>query len=230
MDNNSEKPTLILVEGVADQQFLIHYLRHLYGMKFSATASQSEVYVAGPVTIQYTNGWKKIKEISFVHEIQKIMDNEGTVLVVFDADSDVEARRKDLIDWRDAQGLSFDLFLFPNDKETGALEDLLESIINPINQPIFDSWMGFEESLSSVEIPWKEPTHRPTIPAKKTKIYAYIETLVGESKSQKKQIKERNRNYSDMNHWNLDSEALLPLKDFLDVHFRKDVTKSEINS
>lgn len=63
MDNNSERPTLILVEGVADQQFLIHYLRHLYGMKFSATASQSEVYVAGPVTIQYTNGWKKIKAL-----------------------------------------------------------------------------------------------------------------------------------------------------------------------
>lgn len=219
MDINSENPILILVEGVADQQFLIHYLQHLYGLKFSATASQNEVYVAGPVKIQYTDGWEKIKETSFVHEIQKIMDNEGKVLVIFDADLDVEARRKDLLDWRDAQGLAFDLFLFPNDKEPGALEDLLESIINPVNKPIFDSWKLFEDSLKSVDIPWKEPTHRPTIPAKKTKIYAYIETLVGESKSQKKLIKERNRKYSNGNHWNLDSEALLALKVFLDAFF-----------
>lgn len=219
MDINSGSPILILVEGVADQQFLIHYLQHLYGLKFLATASQSEVYVAGSVKIQYTGGWEKIKETSFAHEIQKIMDNYGKVLVIFDADSDPEARRKDLLDWRDAQGLAFNLFLFPTDKESGVLEDLLVSIINPVNTPIFDSWKLFEDSLKCVDIPWKEPTHRPTMPAKKTKVYAYIETLVGESKSQKKLIKERNRDYSNPNHWNLDSEPLSPLKDFLDVHF-----------
>lgn len=40
-----------------------------------------------------------------------------------------------------------------------------------------------------------------TIPAKKTKIYAYLETLLGKSKTQKKLIKDANRNYENTQHW-----------------------------
>lgn len=54
-----------------------------------------------------------------------------------------------------------------------------------------------------------------TIPAKKTKIYAYLETLLGKSKTQKKLIKDANRNYENTQHWNLDAEYLESLKDFL---------------
>ena len=54
-----------------------------------------------------------------------------------------------------------------------------------------------------------------TIPAKKTKIYAYLETLLGKSRSQKKLIKDANRNYKNTQHWNLDAEYLEPLKEFL---------------
>ena len=54
-----------------------------------------------------------------------------------------------------------------------------------------------------------------TIPAKKTKIYAYLETLLGTSKTQKKLIKDANRNYKNTQHWNLDAEYLEPLKEFL---------------
>ena len=53
-----------------------------------------------------------------------------------------------------------------------------------------------------------------TTPAKKTKIYGYLEALLGESKSQKELIKEANRNYENPQHWNLDSNYLLLLKDF----------------
>ena len=46
------------------------------------------------------------------------------------------------------------------------------------------------------------------------KIYGYLEALLGETKSQKELIKEANRNYENPQHWNLDAEYLLPLKDF----------------
>ena len=36
-----------------------------------------------------------------------------------------------------------------------------------------------------------------------------------ESKSQKELIKDRNRNYENLQHWNLDTEYLEPLKVFL---------------
>ena len=54
-----------------------------------------------------------------------------------------------------------------------------------------------------------------TIPAKKTKIYAHFETLLGKSRSQKKLIKDANCNYENTQHWNLDAEYLESLKEFL---------------
>jgi hypothetical protein len=57
-----------------------------------------------------------------------------------------------------------------------------------------------------------------TIPAKKTKIYAYLEVLLGVTKKEKEKIKERERDYKNKGHWNLDSDFLIPLKEFLLKH------------
>ena len=51
--------------------------------------------------------------------------------------------------------------------------------------------------------------------SKNTKLYGYLEALLGETKSQKELIKEANRNYENTQYWNLDSEYLEPLKLFL---------------
>ena len=74
-----------------------------------------------------------------------------------------------------------------------------------------------QPDLQNGQIPTSETKTPPTltIPAKKTKIYAYLETLLGKSKTQKKQIKDANRNYENTQHWNLDAEYLEPLKEFL---------------
>lgn len=212
---------LILVEGVADQQFLIHYLKHLYGLDFKEVVGNNAVYEASNITLRYIGGISKLCSRTFINEIQKTEDDGGKVLVVFDADSDYLKQKECLLTWRDNQHFSFDLFLFPNDSDNGALESLLEKIINAQNQPIFDCWNQFEETLKGINIPWKEPDHKPTIPAKKTKIYAYLETLLGDSTSQKNLIKERNRNYSNPNHWNLDTDYILSLKKFFDQFFRQ---------
>ena len=110
--------------------------------------------------------------------------------------------------------MEFELFLLPNDKDAGALEDLLENIINPDNQPVMNCWQTYEGELAKVRIPTKTPPTL-TIPAKKTKIYAYLETLLGKTRSQKELIKDRNRNYETPQHWNLDAEYLESLKRFL---------------
>ena len=60
-----------------------------------------------------------------------------------------------------------------------------------------------------------------TTPAKKTKIYGYLEALLFESESEKKKIKERDREYDNALHWNLDAEYLLPLKEFLEKWISK---------
>ena len=126
----------------------------------------------------------------------------------------MESRRKDLLEWKKTHGLDFELFLLPNDHEAGTLEDLLESIINPENKPVMDCWESYEKGLSKIQLPWRKGMPLTT-PAKKTKIYAYLEALLGKSKSQKDKIKEPNRDYTNRDHWNLDADALTELSAFL---------------
>ena len=201
-----EKPINIFVEGIADIKFIQDYVSHILNVELS----KNEVIE--------TEGWsnilsKKEKGELILNKMISNTDNDGVNLLIFDADSDLKERKQEILKWGEDNSVEFNLFLFPNNSLTGALEDLLENIINPNNSPIFDCWDEFEECIQTKNI---EGRLNPlTIPAKKTKIYGYLETLHGTSKSEKEKIKERKRNYKDQSHWNLDSEFLNPLRDFL---------------
>ena len=202
------KKFLIFVEGEADKKFFQDYYHHLFQQK------APENSVIHPGKDDDTGGYQKLEKEDALQAMRQNTDNGGVNLVIFDADKDIKARRKAIENIRSRHNVEFELFLLPNNKEVGALEDMLERIINPKNQPIMDCWQTYEDELKKVRIPTKIPPEL-TIPAKKTKIYAYLETLLGESKSQKKLVKDSNRNYRDQAHWNLDDEYLEPLKEFL---------------
>lgn len=190
----------IIVEGIADLVFFEQYYKQLFGKP----APEGFIFK--------TDGKDNLHK--FVNKMSSMTANDGVNLVIFDADKDIDARRKELLKWKEKAGISFELFLLPNNKDKGALEDLLENIINPNNQPIFNCWEDYEKELVKLEIPGRTPPPLTT-PAKKTKIYGYLEALLGETKSEKEQIKESNRNYDNTMHWNLDAEYLEPLKEFL---------------
>ena len=193
----------IYVEGIADMVFFKQYILHVLGFE---VANDSIVKL---------DGWTNLKGSVWQQRMKTMTDNGGTNIVIIDADKDIDARRADILKWKQDNGLEFELFLLPNDKDTGALEDLLEYIINPNNQPIFDCWEDYEKELVKLEIPGRTPPPLTT-PAKKTKIYGYLEALLGPTKDEKELIKERNRKYSNTIHWNLDAEYLEPLKGFLE--------------
>lgn len=190
----------IIVEGIADLVFLEQYYQHLFGKP----APEGFIFK--------TDGKDNLHK--FVNKMSSMTANDGVNLVIFDADKDIDARRKELLEWKENAGVSFELFLLPNNKDKGALEDLLENIINPNNRPIFNCWEDYEKELVKLEIPGRTPPPLTT-PAKKTKIYGYLEALLGETKREKEQIKEPKRNYATSQHWNLDAEYLEPLKEFL---------------
>lgn len=75
-------------------------------------------------------------------------------------------------------------------------------------------WRNYENELKKIQLSWKQGAPLTT-PTKKTMIYAYLEVLLGSSKSQKELIKEVNRDYTNTNHWNLNAEALKNLIEFL---------------
>ena len=198
----------IIVEGDAGKNLFEDYYHHVFGEKAPKGS------ITHPGKDGDTGGYQKLKSEDAIGVMRQNTDMGGINLVIFDADEDTESRRAELLAIKEEFGVEFELFLLPNNKDVGALEDLLENIINPNNQPVMDCWQTYEEKLREVRIPSKTP---PTlsIPAKKTKIYAYLETLLGKSRSQKKLIKDANRNYKNTQHWNLDAEYLEPLKEFL---------------
>ena len=198
----SEKYYTLYVEGIADVVFFKQYIQHCFGI---AVPDERIVNL---------EGWTNLKGISALQRMRSTTDNGGVNLVILDADTDFEARRNDVLAWKQQNGVEFELFLLPNNNDAGALEDLLENIINPNNQPIFDCWEHYEQELVQLDIPGRTPPPLTT-PAKKTKIYGYLEALLGASVEQKKLIKEANRNYGTPLYWNLDSEYLEPMKLFL---------------
>lgn len=198
----SERLFTLYVEGIADKVFFKQYLQHCFGI-----VVPDEWYVN-------LEGWTNIKGITALRRMRSTTDNGGVNIVILDADNNFEARRNEVQEWKQKNAVEFELFLLPNNHDAGTLEDLLENIINPNNRPIFDCWEHYEQELVQTDIPGRTPPPLTT-PAKKTKIYGYLEALLGETKSQKELIKEANRNYENTQHWNLDSEYLEPLKDYL---------------
>ena len=170
------KRFLIIVEGDADKKFFQDYFHHLFG------EYAPENSIIHPGKDGDTGGYGKLKSEEALLALRQNTDQGGMNLVIFDADEDIEARRKELLSIREQYDVEFELFLLPNDKDAGELEDLLEQIINPDNQPVMDCWLTYEGELRKVRIPTKTPPTL-TIPAKKTKIYAYLETLLGKTRS-----------------------------------------------
>ena len=196
----------IFVEGEADKRFIAQLLESIF----------NENIPLGNIipTNGYTNLTAVGKESLYINEMQRTTADGGVNLVIFDADSNCEVRRTELQDWERRSKVDFELFLFPDNSDSGELEDLLQQIINPVNQPVMECWDKYEDSLKKVCLSWREG--KPlTTPAKKTRIYAYLEALLGSSKTEKEKIKEAKRNYLDNNHWDLNAQALHNLIDFL---------------
>lgn len=220
----------IFVEGVADQKFLQDLIAEWYGIKLTRGGFADKNTRIEPGNLLSLGGKDTFEDtvrMRLLDPILRILKANGTsLLVIFDADtfSEEQITLENL-----SQKYGFYYFLFPYNgthpepnKNDGDLETLLQEIICPDNQVIFDCWQAYEQCLTDKPATTTE-SGSFTLPARKTKIYAYLEALLGESKSQKAKIKEENRDYRNPKHWNLDPAhpPLKPLKDFLDPFFIK---------
>ena len=202
------RPIQIFVEGDSDSQLIRQVVWHWFG------------YSLKKEELKKTDGWTTIQSNSEKgEEIRQQMrsntDNGGVNLIIFDADKKIEQRRSEILQWKNDYNLDFELFLFPNNLNKGAVEDLLMRCINPKNQPIVDCWESYVTCLRTKRIAGRELT----IPARKSEVYCYLETLLGETNKEKELIKDKNRNFLNSDHWDMDCPAIQPLKDFLQPYF-----------
>jgi hypothetical protein len=200
MKNN----VLIFVEGEADVKFLSDCITEWFGVDKS----------------QYS--FKNLEGIDNLYLSDQDMransakEFGGNNIVIIDADfpatnGGYNQRCEEIYAFRVEQNLLFDFFLLPNHKDDGDLEILLEKCINEKNRTVLDCWESYEECLD------KKGGY--TLPARKSKMYGYVEALVGTTKSEKKKIKEPFRDYRNKEHWDLNSESLQSLRQFLTGYF-----------
>ena len=194
----------LFIEGVADRKFLQDVGFNFFGRKLDTKADFIEL-----------GGYTGVDKADV--QFRANSDNGGTNLLILDADYEntdggFERRLSETLAKKVTLNIQFELFLFPNHRENGDLEILLERIINPANNDIFDCWANYEGCLTA-------RGKNYTVPARKTKIYGYMEALHGLTKSEKDKAKEQNRNYLNAAHWDLNNDALKPLLDFLRPHF-----------
>lgn len=177
----------IFVEGEADEKFLGDYLHHL------------KLVSGADIKIVSIGGWTNLPKV--VNKFREFTDAGYKNLVIFDADSNFSKRKIAMNKKKIQLNIQFELFLFPNDKEGGALESLLLKICNPNHQNIFTCLNKYKDCL-------KVSNKEYIYPDDKGEVFAFLEALGKETKDNK-------RNFLDEVVWDLDHQYLNPLKTFL---------------
>jgi hypothetical protein len=182
----------IFVEGIGDEKFIKDYFSYLNIKEdFKVINTQS-----------------KDKLPDFINIFEKNTNNGVLNLIIFDTDNDFNDREKFLLNFKEKNELKFELFLLPNNKDKGDLETLLENIIPQKNEKIIGCWSNYENCINSLN-------RNLTIPVNKSKIHTYLEVLLDDTQNGKKKAKERSRDYTNKEHWDLDCDYLSNLKEFL---------------
>lgn len=187
----------LFVEGKADRKFLQDLIFYVFGNRLEKNR----------FVIVESNTRKALEDRT--EQFKRNTEKEGPSLLIFDADSNYQDTLGRLTDIRAELGIEFVPFLFPNNADDGTLETLLARIINPRNELIFECFEEYQKCLKQDD--------RFKVPAAKTKIFAYTDALL--PKRDEKFAKEEFRDYLNTDHWDLDSDALLPLREFLSPHF-----------
>lgn len=180
-----DRKFLIIVEGKEDLFFIKNYLSHI--KKDSPSIELREAGGKGGLVKEYIKQLIGELERKHGHEI------EIKIIIVFDANENTKEEVS-----KKLQELKHELFLFPDNKKQGNIEDLLEQIILPDKQDIFECFENYKKCL-------KERNKGYQLPNKKGKIYSYKEALGALDKE--KQFKPE--------YWNFNNSALDPLKKFL---------------
>lgn len=151
---------LIIVEGHTDKDFIELYCRYL------------EVEIE-PKQICQTDGKDNIKSVK--EKIHKALNMGKRVLIIFDADDDMQKSLKNiqtqLVSLNSSWKNQCEIFLTPNNKNAGNLETLLEHIAKEkCILKCFDNYTSCIAGLQS-----KNPNIK--LPAKKSKVFAYLSSF-----------------------------------------------------
>lgn len=175
-------------------------------------------------SLKPTNGYTNLMDSDNAANINAMRVNTDVGeknLVVFDADSGnnnggLEKRRDQLLKKKEELGLEFELFLWPDNSSDGDVEILMESIARKDLYPEFFGCFGKYECCISRR---KDNDGKQfySTPNRKGKLHTYF-TSLPISKMKKDKVGSGAWQWSNPEIWNLDSDSLTPIKEFLKKH------------
>lgn len=135
----------------------------------------------------------------------------GRNLIVFDADTKdtgdgYDSTRKRILSTFGGDVAIDGLFLFPNNQDDGIFEDLLEQLMQKESHKVFiDCFSDYEKCLGDKYVS----------PDLKGKLHTYMSAQKDLTNKQRKALGSGQWLFEDSRFWNLESEALNPLRQFL---------------
>ena len=158
------------------------------------------------------------KKTSNIQTIQKAQAEGTKVIVIADADTiekgwGYEERKKQIEEGMQQNSVSFDYFIYPNNRDEGDVETLMEEIARKdLHKTFFDCFEKYEMCISGEnDENGKQKYNTPNL---KGKLHTYI-TAQKLSNKKKSKLGKGNWLFDDKEFWDLDSEVLNPLKEFL---------------
>lgn len=170
------------------------------------------------IEITGTDGYTNLNK--YEEQMKRNSAEGGKNLVIFDADSAAnaggfESREKYLLEIKSKLAMDFELFLYPDHKNDGMFEDLLEKLITEQHKPILDCFEKYQECIAR-----NNEAGEYSLPIQKTKMYAYIDAIK-KSQSEEKAFKNGDWFFENTSLWNFSATDLEPLKEFLTSNISK---------
>ena len=177
------------------------FIKTLLVTKLNKPSSDYELITVG--------GWNALPQV--VNAFKSNTLENGENLIVFDADfaengGGYEVRRQALEAEITRLGIYAELFLFPNNHDDGDLETLLETIAQKEKHTRFFDCFGDYENCLGTEY---------QTPNRKGKLFTYISSMKSLTMAQRHKLGQGEWCFDNDEYWDLDSEELKPLKDFL---------------
>ncbi len=198
----------IFVEGNVDKNFINHIIVNILKKK-------------NQVNFNTLNGWGDF--INLKSKFNEWIEKNIPVMFIFDADNYTHVnggynKRKNFIDewiFKNYPKLKYSLFLFPNNKDQGEIEDLLLDLITEVHKHLKKCFNNYVKCLEN------ENSLQYKLPSSKDQIYAIISAL--ENSKLDKDIehkKKGNYYFDDENIWNYEHSSIIPLFNFINDHIK----------
>ena len=205
--------TKIFIEAKNDKTPEYHFLHTILNISFPETE----------VVFIFMNGIGNLYNETILNQISLAQESGEQVIVLADADTTAKGfgfakRKKEIDNGMAAHALSFPCFIYPNNQDDGDVEVLMENAARRnLHSTFFDCFEDYEKCVSGAKD--ESGKQKYNVPNMKGKLHTYM-TAQKLSRKLRDRLGSGDWLFDNPNYWDLNVDALEPLKDFLAANIK----------